>query len=677
MEVMSLGEKIKTIRKSRKMTMKDLADAKASTSQISQIEAGKSNPSLDLLYHIARRLGISPGELVQPEEYQADRLFDHYFRLACLAIDCRAPSAPGPYLEKLADLIKDHLPGPGWSPTSPGDSYSLRLQFINGLAGYCRGGGNCLDDLLETALFSHLLKLPDRLPVLLALCRIFLTEGMTHTSLFVLKRIEFDIRQSEIPLSNELRFKIKLMLARTYSSLNCTMAADECLDTALKLLPALPATQPGQSDRLAALSDIAQASFKYPELAVRMAETWFWTDFPSEVFSGYPHEQLNHPSDHPLDPPDGFIPEGEPYRPDRAAPPYLPGMGGKTETLHRELIERLESNGRHGKIPRLERNQPGDKRAVGADFAGESGAVPLGDEAEGFLRAYMKARRINEAEVIFSIGAYLAGDSAGEVPDRELESLLALWPNFGTTQMESAATGVWAEALRALAIYCQNHGEDKAVLSLLAIMKKHAIDGPVQIGQAVQFRYETAAAIQRGDLPGLNQLEAQGLALREAQTPGRPEDAVGILLSLADIYHCRGNREGAESCLLKAAAAAEGCTAARCLNGFFEVIRRLLLLGRYGEAWKTAEQYKAKACGAGLRLHIQAACLLVCLTKINTGSFDDGEIRQTLDLGREFYNKSGIVGNRSKIMRCFGFLYYRAGDMGQSAACFEAADFLG
>lgn len=49
MEILSLGEKIKRRRKELNMTLKDLAGDRITPGQISLVESGKSNPSMDLL----------------------------------------------------------------------------------------------------------------------------------------------------------------------------------------------------------------------------------------------------------------------------------------------------------------------------------------------------------------------------------------------------------------------------------------------------------------------------------------------------------------------------------------------------------------------------------------------------------------------------------------------------
>lgn len=53
MEILSLGEKIKRRRKELNMTLKDLAKDRITPGQISLVESGRSNPSMDLLEYLA------------------------------------------------------------------------------------------------------------------------------------------------------------------------------------------------------------------------------------------------------------------------------------------------------------------------------------------------------------------------------------------------------------------------------------------------------------------------------------------------------------------------------------------------------------------------------------------------------------------------------------------------
>jgi tetratricopeptide (TPR) repeat protein len=82
MEILSLGEKIKRKRKEFNMTLKDLAGERITPGQISLVESGKSNPSMDLLDYLANALNTSSEYLMESEESQAEKICLFYENIA-------------------------------------------------------------------------------------------------------------------------------------------------------------------------------------------------------------------------------------------------------------------------------------------------------------------------------------------------------------------------------------------------------------------------------------------------------------------------------------------------------------------------------------------------------------------------------------------------------------------
>ncbi|MDP4178871.1 MAG: tetratricopeptide repeat protein [Bacillota bacterium] len=82
MEILSLGEKIKRKRKELNMTLKDLAAERITPGQISLVESGKSNPSMDLLEYLAASLNTSVEYLMESEESQAEKICEYYENIA-------------------------------------------------------------------------------------------------------------------------------------------------------------------------------------------------------------------------------------------------------------------------------------------------------------------------------------------------------------------------------------------------------------------------------------------------------------------------------------------------------------------------------------------------------------------------------------------------------------------
>ncbi len=82
MEILSLGEKIKRRRKELSMTLKDLAGDRITPGQISLVESGKSNPSMDLLEYLAGALNTSIEYLMESEETQAEKICTYFENIA-------------------------------------------------------------------------------------------------------------------------------------------------------------------------------------------------------------------------------------------------------------------------------------------------------------------------------------------------------------------------------------------------------------------------------------------------------------------------------------------------------------------------------------------------------------------------------------------------------------------
>ncbi len=64
-----LGEKVRTLRKRRRMTLKELALGLGFTSHsyVSEIETGKKNPTTEMIINLADLFGVSVDLLVRDE----------------------------------------------------------------------------------------------------------------------------------------------------------------------------------------------------------------------------------------------------------------------------------------------------------------------------------------------------------------------------------------------------------------------------------------------------------------------------------------------------------------------------------------------------------------------------------------------------------------------------------
>ena len=77
MNILSLGEKIKKLRKEKNMTLKELAEDRITAAQISHIERDKSHTSYELLEYLSERLDVSIDYLLETKEMQSKKITDN------------------------------------------------------------------------------------------------------------------------------------------------------------------------------------------------------------------------------------------------------------------------------------------------------------------------------------------------------------------------------------------------------------------------------------------------------------------------------------------------------------------------------------------------------------------------------------------------------------------------
>ena len=88
MNILSLGEKIKKLRKEKNMTLKELAGDRITAAQISHIERDKSHTSQELLEYLANQLDVSVDYLLETKEMQSKKLTDNLILKGEILIKC-------------------------------------------------------------------------------------------------------------------------------------------------------------------------------------------------------------------------------------------------------------------------------------------------------------------------------------------------------------------------------------------------------------------------------------------------------------------------------------------------------------------------------------------------------------------------------------------------------------
>ena len=88
MNILSLGEKIKKLRKEKNMTLKELAGDRITAAQISHIERDKSHTSHELLEYLAYQLDVSVDYLLETKEMQSKKITDNLILQSEILIKC-------------------------------------------------------------------------------------------------------------------------------------------------------------------------------------------------------------------------------------------------------------------------------------------------------------------------------------------------------------------------------------------------------------------------------------------------------------------------------------------------------------------------------------------------------------------------------------------------------------
>ena len=102
MNILSLGEKIKKLRKEKNMTLKELAGDRITAAQISHIERDKSHTSRELLEYLASQLDVSVDYLLETKEMQSKKLTDNLILQGEILIKCND-------LEKAEDQLNEAI----------------------------------------------------------------------------------------------------------------------------------------------------------------------------------------------------------------------------------------------------------------------------------------------------------------------------------------------------------------------------------------------------------------------------------------------------------------------------------------------------------------------------------------------------------------------------------------
>ncbi|MEG1287487.1 MAG: helix-turn-helix transcriptional regulator [Clostridium sp.] len=108
MDILSLGEKIKRLRKEKNMTLKELAGDRITAAQISHIERDKSHTSQELLDYLAQRLDVSVDYLIETKEMQSKKITDNLILQSEVYIKCDELEKAENQITDILDICKEY-----------------------------------------------------------------------------------------------------------------------------------------------------------------------------------------------------------------------------------------------------------------------------------------------------------------------------------------------------------------------------------------------------------------------------------------------------------------------------------------------------------------------------------------------------------------------------------------
>lgn len=108
MEILSLGEKIKKLRKYKNMTLKELAGDRITAAQISHIERDKSHTSHELLEYLSKKLEVSVDYLLETKEMQSRKITDNLILQIEIYIKSGELERAEEYIFKAIEVCKEY-----------------------------------------------------------------------------------------------------------------------------------------------------------------------------------------------------------------------------------------------------------------------------------------------------------------------------------------------------------------------------------------------------------------------------------------------------------------------------------------------------------------------------------------------------------------------------------------
>jgi len=210
MEVLTLGEKIRLKRKEKNLTLKELAGDKVTSGQISLVESGKANPSIELLQYIAEKLDTDIEYFLESEEKQASRICEFYCNI------CESAIISEDFLKAIEAIEK----GAFYADKYNLNYYKAKFEYFYAKIEYKRDNLQAaqLHCLYANSLFLKTDSIDDIIKTFLLLGQISFSMGAINTALNYFIQADSMLNRDEY-VNEKLKANIMYNIAKCYDKL--------------------------------------------------------------------------------------------------------------------------------------------------------------------------------------------------------------------------------------------------------------------------------------------------------------------------------------------------------------------------------------------------------------------------------------------------------------------------
>ncbi|OPJ55444.1 tetratricopeptide repeat protein [Alkalithermobacter paradoxus] len=190
MDILSLGQKIKKLRKQKDLTLKELAGSRITAAQISHIERDKSYPSQDLLEYFSNKLGVTVDYLVESKEMQARKLAINLILKGEIYIKSKDFEKAKEEIYKAIDISKEYELNENFA----------KAKYLLGVVYFAEKNYEVAIDMLQQSLLSNvkISNIDGMIRCYIELGKIYMKEKLYKVSLSKFVQVENIFKEHDI-----------------------------------------------------------------------------------------------------------------------------------------------------------------------------------------------------------------------------------------------------------------------------------------------------------------------------------------------------------------------------------------------------------------------------------------------------------------------------------------------